>query len=165
MVEPLIQILNKYSNVKLVAIGWDYTNFSDFIPIADRIEYYGWDLDVHNFGKNLQVIDIGICPLNQEIEFNKGKSNNKFVEYSMLGIPTVATNIEPYSCIKNGETGILVDHNTTEEWVNALSELIENRNTGLILAEDANQYCKKNYNINQHIEKRHETYKALLNIK
>ncbi len=58
--------------------------------------------------------DIGIAPL-APIEFNRSKSHIKALEYAALGIPVVATDMEPYrDFVVHGETGYLVKHDY--EW-------------------------------------------------
>lgn len=68
--------------------------------------------------------DIGVAPL-KESAFNEGKSHGKWMEYAMYRIPTVASNVGPYQrVIEDGVTGLLA--NTTDEWVDKISRLIDN---------------------------------------
>jgi len=68
-------------------------------------------------------IDIAIAPLIDNL-FNRCKSNLKFLEYSINGIPGVYSNIEAYnSVIVNGYNGLLA--RTPEDWQVALRRLIE----------------------------------------
>ena len=54
-------------------------------------------------------INVGLAPL-ADIPFNHSKSALKYLEYSALGITTIAQNMAPYNqIIKHGETGYLVD--------------------------------------------------------
>lgn len=63
-------------------------------------------------------LDIAIAPL--EINrFNQGKSNLRLLEYGVLGIPVVATDIDPY---RNSPACILP--NDTARWIEALRERI-----------------------------------------
>ena len=69
--------------------------------------------------------DIGLAPMPLS-EFHRCKYFNKYIEYASFGIAGIYTNCEPYIYgIRDHENGLLVN-NTTEEWVNAISELIEN---------------------------------------
>ncbi len=64
--------------------------------------------------------DIGICPLAQT-QFNLVKANTKWVEYTSVGVATVASSNTVYdSCCADG-CGILAD--TQEEWLAALELL------------------------------------------
>ena len=61
---------------------------------------------------------VGMAPL-IDSAFNRAKSNLRWLEYSALGIPTVASPVEPFSkSILDGKTGILADD--TEDWVRAI---------------------------------------------
>lgn len=67
--------------------------------------------------------DIGIAPL-VDNAFNRGKSNLRWLEYSVQGIPTVASNVGHFKeTLRHGETGFLV--NTEEEWLHALDRLLD----------------------------------------
>jgi glycosyltransferase involved in cell wall biosynthesis len=69
-----------------------------------------------------QGYDIGIAPL-IESQFNNGRSLTKWYEYSMLEIPTVASRFGPYTRL-GPEDALLCT--TEDDWVDALSALIEN---------------------------------------
>src|SRR5437899_12979401 len=65
---------------------------------------------------------IGIAPLEKNA-FNDAKSELKWLEYTALGIPTVASDFGPYKrAIGSGKDGFL----TNDNWELALTNLIEN---------------------------------------
>lgn len=67
-----------------------------------------------------QGYDIGLAPLIPS-QFNASRSLAKWMEYSMLGIPTVVSNYGPYLELKNDEAlKCLVE----DDWVEALHFLI-----------------------------------------
>ena len=70
--------------------------------------------------------DIGVAPLCDNI-FNRCKSANRYLEYSMLSVPTVAVDIggQFSEIIKDGQTGYLAK--TEQDWIDKLSLLIENK--------------------------------------
>ncbi len=76
--------------------------------------------------------------------FNNCKSNIKFLEYSIAGIPGIYSDIEPYRGIKNGETGILVENNA-DTWINAIVTLIEDEKRRRQLAKNAYHFVKERY--------------------
>jgi glycosyltransferase involved in cell wall biosynthesis len=85
--------------------------------------------------------DIGIAPL-VDCEFNRAKSHIKWMEYTMKGIPTVASDVYPYTqAITNNEDGILVSDN----WEDALERLITDKKLRDKLAKNALQTVKKNH--------------------
>lgn len=88
-----------------------------------RLGALGW---VANFGHYLQAVsafDVWVAPY-RDIAFNQGKYPTKFLEASVLGIPLIASDIEPYRrVIRHGENGFLVrqDH----EWGRYLKRLVD----------------------------------------
>lgn len=88
--------------------------------------------------------DIGVAPLEVN-KFNHGKSNLKWLEYSALKIPTVASRIEPFKCIQDGKTGFLASN--TKEWIEKISALIENSELRRRMGHNAHNEVKKNFNL------------------
>lgn len=66
--------------------------------------------------------DIGVTPL-VDNEFNRCKSAIKFLDYSALGMATLASDLGVYAPIRNGENGFLVA-NTEEAWYRALKMVL-----------------------------------------
>jgi glycosyltransferase involved in cell wall biosynthesis len=96
-----------------------------------------------------QPWNIGIAPL-IDSPFNECKSSIKFFEYSSYKIPVVASRVYPYykdvfgvPVIEHEETGLLCD--TTEDWVNNLSRLIESEELRKKLGENAYNHVVKNW--------------------
>jgi glycosyltransferase involved in cell wall biosynthesis len=86
--------------------------------------------------------DIGIAPL-MPTTFAQAKSHIKALEYSALGIPVLATDVEPYrDFVIDGVTGFLIrrDH----EWMHRLRDLINDEamrtEMGVKARELASQY-------------------------
>jgi hypothetical protein len=70
-------------------------------------------------------VDINVVPLEEDNPFCQAKSENKFVEAGLVGVPTVASPVEAFRhAVGNGEDGLLVS--TTDEWKVALATLLEN---------------------------------------
>lgn len=101
--------------------------------------------------------DIGIAPLIED-EFNRGKSAIKWMEYSMKGIPTVASDYDPYSAnirgtdtIVDGSTGLLCDD--IHDWQENLEMLIENKELREEIGENAYDFVVRNWQYSDHIDK------------
>lgn len=74
--------------------------------------------------KDLQECDIGIMPL-PDNEWTRGKSGCKLLQYMGVGLPVVASPVGVNQrIVRNGVNGFLA--NAEEEWISALSQLIEN---------------------------------------
>jgi glycosyltransferase involved in cell wall biosynthesis len=100
-------------------IGTDYrptikhprVGFTPWINVGERPEDYYRAIG----------FDVGLAPLVPSV-FNDSKSAIKALEYAALGIPVIASDVEPYrQFVLHGTTGFLVkrDH----EWLKYLSEL------------------------------------------
>ncbi len=120
--DALREICSKYPQVVLRVIG------GGFESEGIRTEQVPWrfEKEVEQF----HDLDIGVMPLPLE-DWSKGKSGCKLRQYMATGVPGVATRIG-YNCelVDDGQTGFLVE--TTDDWVHALSRLIESpvlRNT------------------------------------
>jgi len=97
-------------------------------------------------------IDIGLAPLIDN-PFNQGKSNIKYIEYGSAAIAGIYSNITPYACVKQGETGILVSEHSVDAWYNAISTLVKETGVRERMGEDACRDVTENYMLEQHIEK------------
>ena len=96
-------------------------------PGAYRHPRISWDHDFKAIDKyprwmSRKGFDIGIAPL-VDNEFNRGKSNLRWLEYSAMGIPTVASPVVHFQrSIRHGETGFLA--RSRAEWVDLLMKLV-----------------------------------------
>ncbi len=77
-------------------------------------DYFNWLED--------KQIDIGLAPL-CDSEFNKAKSNIKYLEFSALHIPGIYADLEPYNKdVVRGSNGFLAT--TYDQWIGCLRKLI-----------------------------------------
>lgn len=120
--DALVAIMQKYPNVSLCLFGpLDIENkLNDFkerivqMPRVSRDEYY----------RKVASVDINVAPLEKENPFCEAKSELKFFEAGIVGIPTVAVGNRTYQeAITDGVDGYLAT--TTEEWIMKISELVE----------------------------------------
>lgn len=101
--------------------------------------------------------DIGIAPL-KDSNFNRAKSNLRWLEYSAMSIPTVASNIYPFkNSIRNGIDGIVC--NSTQEWYDAIRSLILDKAKRSRMSAEAYRRVKKDFNMG----KIAISYKEILN--
>jgi glycosyltransferase involved in cell wall biosynthesis len=89
--------------------------------------------------------DIGIAPL-VDNNFNRGKSNLRWLEYSALKIPTVASPLPDFSrSIEQGKTGFLASD--LDSWAKHLKELIASDSLRKEIGRNAYQSIKTNFNV------------------
>lgn len=95
--------------------------------------------------------DIGIAPL-VDCNFNRSKSNLRWLEYSALNIPTVASNVGHFKeTVRPGQDGLLVK--TNDEWVSALTGLIEDEYARDTLGRIAGKRVRKDFNVSRNSPK------------
>lgn len=87
-------------------------------------------------------LDIAIAPI-KDTQFNRCKSNIKWMEHSMLKTPMVLSDVTPYKMVQHGENGFLAK--TTEDWVTYLSLLIENPAERKKIGENAYRSVNQNW--------------------
>jgi glycosyltransferase involved in cell wall biosynthesis len=100
--------------------------------------------------------DIGIAPL-EDNNFNRGKSNLRWLEYSAMGIPTVASPLPHFvQSIEEGKTGFIA--NTKDEWKTNLKNLIADK----ILRRAIGLNARKEVETNWSIRTLRDRYKTVL---
>lgn len=136
MVAPrLRRFLSRNPDVEFHSIGANY-------QIANKIKgrHTGWSADLFDYYRTIDF-DIGIAPLIPN-QFNRSKSAIKALEYSALGIPVIASDVEPYQAfVIDGVTGFLVskDH----EWEARLRDLTHDEGMRLEMGAAAKQHARK----------------------
>ena len=88
-------------------------------------------------------VDIGLAPL-CDSEFNRAKSNIKYLEFSALRIPGVYQDMEPYNTdVKGGWNGMLAGDSAS--WLKCLRRLITNAPLRMTMGERAYQDVRARY--------------------
>lgn len=159
---PVIKrVLAKHDNVKFVYFGDQ--RFRKLFEECDqnKLEWQDWvHHETYPYKMTLLNLDIGICPLANN-KFNWTKSAIKWMEYSMIGAATVASNIEPYSSIiRSGETGFLCGDES--EWEQALDALILNPIQRGRMVKRAFSDVMENHNIDKKAHLWTEAYEKML---
>jgi len=137
LLAPALALLFKqYEDLKLRIIGpvalpaemaeyYDRIEQIKFVPFAQLPEF-------------MADIDINLAPLSKN-KFNQGKSDIKFLEASLLKIPTVASSVGGFAeTITNDDNGYLAY--TQEDWIKKLSKLIEDESLRRQMGESAHEY-------------------------
>lgn len=108
-----------------------------------------------------QRFDIGIAPL-EDNNFTRAKSNLRWLEYSAMGIPTVASNVGHFKeTLKNGENVFLV--NSNDEWIEALDRLIRDADLRKTIGQAAKLEVKKNWDPKSLGKKHKQALREILN--
>jgi glycosyltransferase involved in cell wall biosynthesis len=173
MMPAVKKLMAKYPNLHLNMTGgvrqetYDKMFVGEFPQDAvDRIMINQGTQSFKNFPEYLSrhQWDIGVIPL-RDTKFTRGKSHIKWLENSLIGVCSIASDVYPYresvhgiDTIVDGKTGILCKD---DEWEEKLDALISDSQTRKYLARDARKYVIENWKYSDHV-KRYE--KALASV-
>lgn len=128
------RVLQSHPNCRLVlfsrgegppfsATTLDICEFPAFAEVKDQIEVRRV-VPIRDLPAELARFDINIAPLEVGNPFCEAKSELKYFEAALVGVPTVASPTQPFrSTIRNGSTGFLADGE--DEWFDSLKRLVE----------------------------------------
>lgn len=135
---------------------WESKPKIEWHPFVPAEEYY--DL------LNELRLDMVVIP-RADNYFNRCKSNLKFLENSMLGVPSICqsfpTKDSPYEVNPTDKNYLLLatDH---DSWINQIEILINDKNLRQHIGKRAKEYVEENYAIEKHAHKWREAYEKLL---
>lgn len=151
---PIIKrICKKYPQVKFLYAG-DYMLQPLFKEInseyIDGVEFVYWPAKLNSLRA-----DIGVAPL-LDTQFNRCKSNLKYLEYGIAGLAGVYSDVVYKHTIEDGKTGFIAK--TADEFYEKIAKLIENPELRGRLSRGAYNDVVENYNVEHHIHKWMDTY-------
>ena len=143
------KVMSEEADVRLTLLG--------FLPpmVMDMVQRRGWFGRVEHSGfsepetyyqmvKHVRA-EVGIAPLIDN-RFNQGKSELKFLENTVIGMPTVASRVAPYeNAIKGHKNGILVS--SPEGWHEALMMLLSDAQKRKFMLAEARKLLVERYDI------------------
>ncbi|MGB3558400.1 MAG: methyltransferase domain-containing protein [Geitlerinemataceae cyanobacterium] len=103
----------------------------------------------------LSQCDVAILPLN-DTEFNRMKSDLKFIECAQHGVAVLASSTVYEQSIIDGETGLI--YRSIEEFESKLTQLIDRTSCRRKIAANAYEWVKRNRLLCQHYRQRYEWY-------
>ena len=116
----ILSLLRRHANLRLRIVG-DLTLPLGFETVAAQVEELA-GTDYRAYLGLLAEADIAIAPLEPTI-FNDAKSNIKFQEAAILGLPSVVSPRQAFrEVVVQDSNGLLAD--TTKDWEQALERLI-----------------------------------------
>lgn len=142
----LVKLMEKYTQVELLLVGEldipaELKKFSERIKVSKMVNW-------QKLPELISEVDINIAPLVNTI-FNRAKSENKWIEASLVKVPTLASRVGSFEkMIEDGKTGVLCQ-NTLADWFEKLELLVLNPKYRKELAEQSyqyvNEYCTSVY--------------------
>jgi glycosyltransferase involved in cell wall biosynthesis len=153
-IPALKQIHNKYPNkIEIHVIGQGSYSHPEINVISKN-----WSSTTEV--DHLNCFDIGIMPLPND-EWVKGKCGLKGLSYMACGVATVMSNVGVNSeIIEHGKNGFLAK--TDQEWVDCLSQLIENAYLRRKIGQAGRDTVVKNYSVNAHKDAYLSVLKSLI---
>ena len=138
LIIPAMELCEKRYGGDVVFCLWGNAKYLDErveklknVTIADKKMPY------RAFARKLQheAFDLGVVPLS-DLRFNRAKSNIKYLEYAVSGIPSVFSRVEAYAGLQHGDTCLLAD-NDPDAWMEEIVRMVEDRGLRTRLAEAA----------------------------
>lgn len=164
IVDPLNAIKKKYGDrVQFVAMAGQHPNVDVYGGEKEKRKFLDFNFEyrqpvkVDRFPRALASmdIDIGLIVV-EDNEFSRAKSNIKWMEYALLGIPAVSSDCEPY----RSTNAVLVD-NSFDAWVSAISSMVESAEKRATIGSEARRMVKS-LSIRRHARRWLEVYRWAL---
>ncbi len=156
----LVDILSRYSQVELWIAG-PLTVSQELAEFGKRVVRFPVT-DWRAWFELLGQMDIALAPLEMGNIFCRAKSEIKFVEAAVLGVPVVASNIDPFKdSMTNGHDGFLAGNE--DEWNRALTLLIEKPEQRLQIGENARRTALQRYSVKTRARELSELLPLLMN--
>jgi glycosyltransferase involved in cell wall biosynthesis len=163
VIEPILEIMRKYDHVWFEVLG--------LLSMKDLVKHIGTHLKTGDDDLLLRMALVGATPTFREYpkwlserpwhvgiaplvdtQFTRAKSHIKWMEYSMFEIPTIASNVYPYSMpvrgvetITDGKTGALCNKN---DWYETLEDAVLHHDRYKKMAQQAKQHITQNWQYN-----------------
>ena len=147
-----------HPNVHLSVMNNEFAK--PFIQIPPERYHFTPFGSLPDYLKFLASLDIGLAPLLPS-EYNRCRSDVKFLEYASHGIPGIYADIEPYrGSVEPGKTGLL--YKTLDELVKQLDVLAADAALRQRIRTQAYEHVAKTRRIEDHIGERLAYYRGLL---
>lgn len=155
--QPLKRIMDEFPQVKLILVGEPRAGeiFKGY-PVETMlgVDFNSWPTRLAGLR-----LDVGIAPL-ADTEFNRNKSNIKWMEYGINKVPGVFSKIVYWRKNFDGKTGLIAE--TPEQWYQCLKNLIINKDLRHDLGEKAYLKVRTRYDLKENINEWIECYSKLV---
>ena len=133
----IFELVGVYADTRVEQCFKDYpVRFLDVGEAVDYAKFIPWAT------KNLRW-DYALAPLEDTL-FNRSKSDIKFLDYAMLGVPGIFSAVSSYrDTVVHRETGWLCD-NRPDAWSEALATLLTDSSLRDSMASNASDYVINN---------------------
>lgn len=140
--QPLLTVMRRHPEAVLRVVG-DLNLPPTLDPLRGRIEvvkFIPWEEVAHE----LATMDVNLAPLEEDNPFCQSKSELKYIEAGVLGVPTLASRTQCFThAIRPDENGLLAT--TQQEWTDCLERLVSDAAWRHALGEAARSDIQRNY--------------------
>jgi tetratricopeptide (TPR) repeat protein len=131
-----------------------------FVQIAPERYHFTPFGSLADYLKFLPNLDIGLAPLVPS-QYNRCRSDVKFLEYASRGVVGIYANLEPYrETVVHGQTGLLYQNEA--ELLQHLDRLASDASVRERIRKEAHSYVTENRRLADHIGERLAYYQSLL---
>jgi glycosyltransferase involved in cell wall biosynthesis len=141
---PLLQLMRKHEKLEIVVLGGIPKSLTNVLEeekeqLVRRVSLQPFmrpELYLQALKGGINA-DVGLIPL-RDCKFNQSKSVVKALEYTMAGLPVVASNVAPYNLVYKHDVNILFCANKNE-WITNIERLLtspEDRKRLIIAARE-----------------------------
>ena len=154
--KPLKKILKEFPQARLIIVG--EPRIADYFvgyktEIMMGVPFEAWPSKLHSLR-----LDIGIAPL-RDSDFNKCKSNIKWLEYSIARVPGVYSPTVYKTRKFEPDHGFIATNE--DEWYHSLKNLILHKSLREELGHNSHAYVHAWFDLEKHIGKWKEAYQSL----
>lgn len=173
MIAPVLRIiLEKYRHkVSLVlvnsglrlsceslGVAYPFDNLPNVREVEHSVDINRYAPFAASFG-----FDIGLAPL-VDCNFNRSKSNLRWLEYSAMKVPCIASDLNHFrETINHGKDGLLARENDLDDWLDHLERLILDDSFRRSLGQAAYNRVKKDFNVKNNAPKYLRFLKQVVN--
>lgn len=171
-IDAVKRILDEYPNARFFFNGWlvmeegkegaaiyemkRHFKFPDYFEKMGLLEHPQCEIfeptEIQDYPKWLmdKRIDIGLAPL-LDTKFNESKSNLKYIEFGAMGVSGVYADLEPYSDVEHGKTGLKASKPI--DYYTQLKKLVESKELRKSIGDAAHEDVKARYDAGKVAEK------------
>jgi glycosyltransferase involved in cell wall biosynthesis len=148
-IEAVDNVMRKRTNLRMTILGFLPPVVQERLSMPHwkgRVEWMGFNAPETYFRlvRNIRA-EVGLAHLRTS-NFSAGKSCIKWQEYSLIGMPTVASDTSPYNdSINHERTGLLARN--TKEWEDAITVCLDHAAERKRMVMEARKVIEQDFNI------------------
>jgi len=147
---PAMEYCEKKYGTNVIFSLWGNVKYLDErVRKLKNVTLTGKKVPYMKFARELQASSyaFGVVPLS-DLRFNRAKSNIKYLEYAVSGIPAIFSQVEAYAAVSDRETCLLVE-NDPDAWKQGITSMIEDGGLRERLARNAFMQVKDRFILNE----------------